>query len=46
LIKALRQVFAFAVDNDLAQRNPVKDAVPQERVGGFPYVEHRGSAAV
>ena len=25
MVKALRQVFAFAVENDLAQRNPAKD---------------------
>lgn len=25
LVKALRQVFAFAIDNDLAERNPAKD---------------------
>jgi len=32
LIKALRQVFAFAVENDLAERNPAKD-VPYLRSG-------------
>lgn len=32
LVKALRQVFAFALENDLAQRNPAKD-VPYLKSG-------------
>jgi integrase len=32
LVKALRQVFAFAVENDLAERNPAKD-VPYLKSG-------------
>ena len=32
LVKALRQVFAFAIENDLAERNPAKD-VPYLKSG-------------
>jgi len=46
-LKALRQVFVFAVNSDLAERNLARDVLlHQDRFARLPHLVDRGSAPV